>query len=55
MSETALYLGCMKTQTNTNTHEHNSTQNLAQAKCIKPGIDVHADSYRVVHLPDQRH
>jgi len=42
----------MKTQTNTNTHGHNSTQNLAKAKCIKLGIDVHADSYRVVRQVD---
>jgi len=42
----------MKTQTNTNTHEHNSTQNLAKAKWIKLGIDVHADSYRVVRQLD---
>ena len=42
----------MKTQTDTNTHEHNSTQNLAKAKCIKLGIDVHADSYRVVRQVD---
>jgi transposase len=38
----------MKTITNTNTHKVNSTQNAAKAKTIKLGIDVHADSYRVV-------
>ena len=42
----------MKTQTDTNTHEPNSTQNLAKAKCIKLGINVHADSYRVVRQVD---
>ena len=42
----------MKTQTNTNTHEDKTTQNLAKAKCIKLGIDVHADSYRVVRQVD---
>jgi transposase len=42
----------MKKQTNTNTHELTSTQSLAKAKCIKLGIDVHADSYRVVRQID---
>jgi transposase len=42
----------MKTNTNTNTHKVTSTQNLAKAKTIKLGIDVHADSYRVVRQVD---
>ncbi len=42
----------MKTQTNTNTHRDSSAQNLAKAKTIKLGIDVHADSYRVVRQID---
>jgi hypothetical protein len=42
----------MKTKTNTNTHKHIETQNLAKAKWIKLGIDVHADSYRVVRQVD---
>jgi transposase len=33
---------------NTNTHEPTTTQIPVKAKCIKLGIDVHADSYRVV-------
>jgi transposase len=39
-------------KTKTNTHKHIETQNLAKAKCIKLGIDVHADSYRVVRQVD---
>jgi transposase len=42
----------MKTKTNTNTHEDSSTQTLLKAKSIKLGIDVHADSYRVVRQVD---
>src|SRR5579864_7508721 len=42
----------MKKQTNTNTHPTTSTQNSAKAKTIKLGIDVHADSYRVVRQVD---
>ena len=42
----------MKTQTTTNTHEPTSPQKLAKAKSIKLGIDVHADSYRVVRQID---
>lgn len=42
----------MKNKTNTNTHEANQTQNSTKAKCIKLGIDVHADSYRVVRQLD---
>src|SRR5881392_2348975 len=42
----------MKKQTNTNTHPTTSTQNVPKAKCIKLGIDVHADSYRVVRQID---
>lgn len=40
-------------KTNTNTHTSTKTpQSLAKAKCIKLGIDVHADSYRVVRQLD---
>jgi len=39
-------------KTNTNTHKSTSTQSLLKAKCIKLGIDVHADSYRVVRQLD---
>lgn len=42
----------MKTKTNTNTHHQTETQNAANAKCIKLGIDVHAQSYRVVRQVD---
>lgn len=42
----------MKTQPNTNTHELTTTQTAPKAKCIKLGIDVHADSYRVVRQLD---
>jgi len=42
----------MKTKTNTNTHTHTETQNATNAKCIKLGIDVHAQSYRVVRQID---
>jgi transposase len=39
-------------KTNTNTHGTTTTETLTQAKCIKLGIDVHADSYRVVRQID---
>jgi transposase len=42
----------MKTKTNTNTHNLTETQNVLPAKCIKLGIDVHAQSYRVVRQVD---
>jgi len=42
----------MKIKTNTNTHVPTSTQTLLKAKSIKLGIDVHADSYRVVRQVD---
>jgi hypothetical protein len=42
----------IKNKTNTNTHETNQTQTLLKAKSIKLGIDVHADSYRVVRQVD---
>ena len=42
----------MKTKTNTNTHEATQPQNYTKAKSIKLGIDVHADSYRVVRQLD---
>src|SRR5215469_13577424 len=38
--------------TNTNTHNSTTTQNSLKAKSIKLGIDVHADSYRVVRQVD---
>lgn len=41
----------MKTP-NTNTHTTNSSQLTPKAKTIKLGIDVHADSYRVVRQID---
>jgi transposase len=41
-----------KTKTNTNTHSHTQPQPIAKAKSIKLGIDVHADSYRVVRQID---
>ena len=39
-------------KTNTNTHVANKTQTATKAKYIKLGIDVHADSYRVVRQLD---
>jgi transposase len=39
-------------KTNTNTHKLTTTQTALKAKCIKLGIDVHADSYRVVRQID---
>jgi len=39
-------------KTNTNTHVSTKTQTTTKAKCIKLGIDVHADSYRVVRQID---
>lgn len=42
----------MKRNTNTNTHTSTQTQTGAKAKTIKLGIDVHADSYRVVRQVD---
>ena len=39
-------------KTNTNTHTLTKTDNGSKAKCIKLGIDVHADSYRVVRQLD---
>jgi len=39
-------------KTNTNTHVSNKTQTTTKAKHIKLGIDVHADSYRVVRQID---
>jgi transposase len=42
----------MKNKPNTNTHVTTTTQNTAKAKSIKLGIDVHADSYRVVRQVD---
>jgi transposase len=42
----------MKTKPHTNTHVSTPTQTTVKAKCIKLGIDVHADSYRVVRQLD---
>ena len=42
----------MKNKPNTNTHPSTSTQKAIKAKSIKLGIDVHADSYRVVRQVD---
>jgi len=42
----------MKNKPNTNTHPCTSTQTALKAKSIKLGIDVHADSYRVVRQVD---
>ena len=42
----------MKNKTNANTHNATSTQKPAKAKRILLGIDVHADSYRVVRQVD---
>jgi len=39
-------------KTNTNTHQSTTTQSALKAKCIKLGIDVHANSYRVVRQID---
>lgn len=39
-------------KTNTNTHPTTTTHNTTKAKSIKLGIDVHADSYRVVRQID---
>lgn len=39
-------------KSNTNTHVSTKTQIFNKAKCIKLGIDVHADSYRVVRQID---
>jgi transposase len=42
----------MKNKTNTNTHTTTQSQTITKAKSIKLGIDVHADSYRVVRQVD---
>ncbi len=42
----------MKNQTNTNTHLTTPTQTAVKIQRIKLGIDVHADSYRVVRQLD---
>jgi transposase len=42
----------MKNKPDTNTHDLTTTQNAPKAKSIKLGIDVHADSYRVVRQVD---
>ena len=41
-----------KTKPNTNTHTTTQSQTVTKAKSIKLGIDVHADSYRVVRQVD---
>lgn len=50
--QNSCYTKVMKKQTNTNTHKATSTQTVVKAKRIKLGIDVHADSYRVVRQVD---
>jgi transposase len=42
----------MKNKPDTNTHKLTTTQNGLKAKSIKLGIDVHAESYRVVRQVD---
>jgi transposase len=42
----------MKNKTNANTHKGTQAQGPLKAKCLKLGIDVHADSYRVVRQLD---
>src|SRR5271170_1793966 len=42
----------MNNKSNTNTHMKNTTQPAIKAKSVKLGIDVHADSYRVVRQLD---
>jgi hypothetical protein len=42
----------MKNKPNANTHILTTTQNAPKAKSIKLGIDVNADSYRVVRQVD---
>jgi transposase len=42
----------MKNKPNTNTHLTTTTQIASRAKSIKLGLDVHADSYRVVRQVD---
>jgi len=42
----------MKNTCNTNTRKTSSTKTAAKAKLIKLGLDVHADSYRVVRQVD---
>ena len=46
--QNSCYTEVMKNKPNTNTHKVTSTQTIVKAKRIKLGIDVHADSYRVV-------
>ena len=50
MSEPTLHQIAVKT--NTNTHRSTTTRTALKSKCIKLGIDVHADSYRVVRQID---
>ena len=42
----------MNHKSNTNTHTTTQAQSPTKAKCLKLGIDVHADSYRVVRQFD---
>ena len=42
----------MKNKTNTNTHRVSETDRIGQFSQIKLGVDVHADSYRVVRQID---
>ena len=43
----------MKQTSNTNTHPRTFTSTSAKAKRIKLGVDVHADTYRVVRQIDE--
>jgi hypothetical protein len=52
VSAEALHQGYMKNTCNTNTRKTSSTKTAPKAKLIKLGIDVHADSFRVVRQID---
>lgn len=47
-----LHQGSMKTKTHTNTHNVSETETVRKYSQIKLGVDVHADSYRVVRQID---
>jgi len=50
--QNSCYTKGMKNKPDTNTHNSTKTQTATKAKSIKLGIDVHADSYRVVRQVD---
>jgi len=50
--QNSCYTKVMKNNTNTNTHTVSETQNSKKFTRIKLGVDVHADSYRVVRQLD---